>query len=183
MFTQSTIETRFDREDGKNRSMGQAKIGLLSCAARRISLLAGGVLRRKRKSQQSCLTLYFVCCVIAPFIWERLLCSTCPECLVKGEEFPYPIFIVMCRLNHIFSLAKRWSQRTRLSSYCPRLPDLLSRDCLGSIACSIQRCRPAFRCRFCCPPAPPRPGECPHFRSQSGPHSVKQQRHKIFSPF
>lgn len=148
MFTQSTIETRFDREDGKNRSMGQAKIGLLSCAARRISLLAGGVLRRKRKSQQSCLTLYFVCCVIAPFIWERLLCSTCPECLVKGEEFPYPIFIVMCRLNHIFSLAKRWSQRTRLSSYCPRLPDLLSRECLGSIACSIQRCRPAFDAGF-----------------------------------
>lgn len=28
MFTQQKIETRFNREDGKNRGIGQAKIGL-----------------------------------------------------------------------------------------------------------------------------------------------------------
>lgn len=63
------IKTRFDREDGKNRSMGQVKIGFLSCAARRILLLAGAVLRRKRRTQKSCLTLCFVFCIITPLFW------------------------------------------------------------------------------------------------------------------
>lgn len=149
IFAQPTIETRFDREDGKNRNMGQAKIGLLSCAARRILLLAGGALRRKRRTQKSCLTLCFGFRIIAPLFLGRLLHATCPGCLAEDEEFRYAIFIVIFESNHFPPLAKprSWRTRSHFSIAKNRLPSA-SNYAESYIMDIIGRYLPAFRGGF-----------------------------------
>lgn len=111
MFTQSTIETRFDREDGKNRGMGQAKIGLLGLCHVKNFAAGWWALRRKRRSQK--IVLDFVLWVLhnRAIILGRLLRATSPGCLAEDEEFGYAIFIVAFESNHSPPMAKPRSWR------------------------------------------------------------------------